>query len=39
MGTGTGTAAAVACERGAKVTAVDAAPGMVARAALAAPGS
>ncbi|MEU6423537.1 class I SAM-dependent methyltransferase [Streptomyces spiralis] len=37
MGTGTGTAAAVACERGAKVTAVDAAPGMVARAALAAP--
>jgi SAM-dependent methyltransferase len=37
VGTGTGAAAAVACERGAKVTAVDAEPGMVARAALAAP--
>ncbi len=37
VGTGTGTAAAVACERGAKVTAVDAESGMVARAALAAP--
>ncbi|NUR00602.1 MAG: methyltransferase domain-containing protein [Streptomyces sp.] len=37
VGTGTGTAAAVACERGAKVTAVDAEPAMVARAARAAP--
>lgn len=37
VGTGTGTAAAVACERGAKVTAVDAEPGMVPRAALAVP--
>ncbi|MEW2394964.1 class I SAM-dependent methyltransferase [Streptomyces sp. NPDC046862] len=37
VGTGTGAAAALACERGAKVTAVDAEPGMVARAALAAP--
>jgi SAM-dependent methyltransferase len=37
VGTGTGAAAAAACERGAKVTAVDAEPGMVARAALAAP--
>ncbi|MEU9993381.1 class I SAM-dependent methyltransferase [Streptomyces sp. NPDC048045] len=37
VGTGTGTAAAVAWERGATVTAVDAEPGMVAQAALAAP--
>ncbi|MER6274456.1 class I SAM-dependent methyltransferase [Streptomyces sp900105755] len=37
VGTGTGSVAAVACERGAKVTAVDAEPGMVAQAALAAP--
>lgn len=37
VGTGTGTTAAVACQRGAKVTAVDAEPGMVAQAALAAP--
>ncbi|MFI0965860.1 class I SAM-dependent methyltransferase [Streptomyces sp. NPDC021080] len=37
VGTGTGTVAALACERGAKVTAVDAEPGMVARAALTAP--
>ncbi|MFE6973001.1 class I SAM-dependent methyltransferase [Streptomyces sp. NPDC057682] len=37
VGTGTGTAAAVAYERGAKVTAVDAEPGMVAEAALAVP--
>jgi SAM-dependent methyltransferase len=37
VGAGTGTAAAVACERGAKVTAVDAEPGMVARAASAVP--
>ncbi|MFE6129157.1 class I SAM-dependent methyltransferase [Streptomyces sp. NPDC056437] len=37
VGTGTGAAAAVACERGAKVTAVDAEAGMVARATLAAP--
>ncbi|MGW1626591.1 class I SAM-dependent methyltransferase [Streptomyces sp. NPDC002172] len=37
VGTGTGTAAALACERGAKVTAVDAESGMVAQAALAAP--
>ncbi|WP_107486041.1 class I SAM-dependent methyltransferase [Streptomyces sp. MUSC 14] len=37
VGTGTGGVAAVACERGAKVTAVDAEPGMVARAAQAAP--
>ncbi|MFF1839914.1 class I SAM-dependent methyltransferase [Streptomyces sp. NPDC058231] len=36
-GTGTGAAAAAACERGAKVTAVDAEPGMVAQAALTAP--
>ncbi|WP_167357451.1 class I SAM-dependent methyltransferase [Streptomyces cellostaticus] len=39
VGTGTGSAAAAACERGAKVTAVDAEPGMVARAARAAPGA
>ncbi|MBO4253176.1 class I SAM-dependent methyltransferase [Streptomyces griseorubiginosus] len=37
VGTGTGTAAALACERAAKVTAVDAEPDMVSRAALAAP--
>ncbi|MGW0534896.1 class I SAM-dependent methyltransferase [Streptomyces sp. NPDC003032] len=37
VGTGTGTAAAGACERGAKVTAVDAEPGMLARAARTAP--
>ncbi|MGQ4477814.1 class I SAM-dependent methyltransferase [Streptomyces sp. SAS_276] len=37
VGTGTGTVAALACMRGAKVTAVDAEPGMVAVAALAAP--
>ncbi|MEU2272036.1 class I SAM-dependent methyltransferase [Streptomyces olindensis] len=37
VGTGTGSAAAGACERGAQVTAVDAEPGMVARAAPAAP--
>ncbi|MFI1104597.1 class I SAM-dependent methyltransferase [Streptomyces melanogenes] len=37
VGTGTGAAAALACERGAKVTAVDAEPGMLGRAALAAP--
>ncbi|MEU3932448.1 methyltransferase domain-containing protein [Streptomyces sp. NPDC029044] len=39
VGTGTGAAAAGASERGAKVTAVDAEPGMVVRAALAAPES
>ncbi|MFF3286686.1 class I SAM-dependent methyltransferase [Streptomyces sp. NPDC003023] len=38
VGTGTGAAAVAACERGAKVTAVDAEPGMVARAASTAPG-
>ncbi|WP_079173713.1 methyltransferase domain-containing protein [Streptomyces monashensis] len=37
VGTGTGSVGVVACERGAKVTAVDAEPGMVARAAQAAP--
>ncbi|MFJ8950751.1 class I SAM-dependent methyltransferase [Streptomyces sp. NPDC102381] len=37
VGTGTGTAAVRACGRGAKVSAVDAEPGMVARAAAAAP--
>ncbi|MER6951342.1 class I SAM-dependent methyltransferase [Nonomuraea sp. NPDC000554] len=37
VGTGTGNAALAACERGAKVTAVDAEPGMVAFAAQAAP--
>ncbi|MET7544110.1 methyltransferase domain-containing protein [Streptomyces sp. NPDC005507] len=37
VGTGTGVAAAAACERAAKVTAVDAEPGMVARAAQAVP--
>ncbi|WBO65882.1 class I SAM-dependent methyltransferase [Streptomyces camelliae] len=37
VGTGTGTVAAAACERGANVTAVDADPGMVARAAQAVP--
>ncbi|MEV5957379.1 class I SAM-dependent methyltransferase [Streptomyces sp. NPDC051987] len=37
VGTGTGTVAAAACARGARVTAVDAEPGMVARAAQAAP--
>lgn len=37
VGTGTGTAAVAACERGAKVTAVDAEPGMAALAASAAP--
>ncbi|MFJ7969078.1 class I SAM-dependent methyltransferase [Streptomyces sp. NPDC096324] len=37
VGTGTGTVAALACERGAKVTATDADSGMVAQAALAAP--
>ncbi|WP_427925118.1 class I SAM-dependent methyltransferase [Streptomyces sp. cg40] len=37
VGTGTGTVAAAACERGARVTAVDAEPGMVARAAQAVP--
>ncbi|MEU4088011.1 class I SAM-dependent methyltransferase [Streptomyces aureus] len=37
VGTGTGTAAVLAGERGAKVAAVDAEPDMVARAALAAP--
>ncbi|MFZ3597889.1 class I SAM-dependent methyltransferase [Streptomyces sp. BH104] len=37
VGTGTGAVAALASERGAKVTAVDAEPGMVTRAALAAP--
>ncbi|WP_431955118.1 class I SAM-dependent methyltransferase [Actinacidiphila sp. bgisy167] len=36
-GTGTGTAAALACERRAKMTAVDAEPAMVARAATAVP--
>ncbi|MFE9606862.1 class I SAM-dependent methyltransferase [Streptomyces hokutonensis] len=38
-GTGTGTIAAAACEQGAKVTAVDAEPGMVELAAQAAPGA
>jgi SAM-dependent methyltransferase len=37
VGTGSGTAAVAACERGAKVTAVDAEPGMIALAARAAP--
>jgi SAM-dependent methyltransferase len=37
VGTGTGTAAVAACARGARVTAVDAEPGMVAFAARAAP--
>ncbi|MDT0341518.1 class I SAM-dependent methyltransferase [Streptomyces litchfieldiae] len=37
VGTGTGTTAAAACERGARVTAVDAEPGMVALATRAAP--
>ncbi|MGW1325199.1 class I SAM-dependent methyltransferase [Streptomyces antibioticus] len=37
VGTGTGTVAALACGRGAKVTAVDAEPGMVAQAALSVP--
>ncbi|MGW2628762.1 class I SAM-dependent methyltransferase [Streptomyces chattanoogensis] len=37
VGTGTGTVAVAACERGAKVTAVDAEPGMVALAAQTAP--
>jgi SAM-dependent methyltransferase len=37
VGTGTGTVAAAACARGAKVTAVDAEPDMVARAGRAAP--
>ncbi|MET7621522.1 class I SAM-dependent methyltransferase [Streptomyces sp. NPDC005408] len=39
VGTGTGAVAEAACERGAKVTAVDAEPGMVALAAQAAPGA
>ncbi|MFF4898182.1 methyltransferase domain-containing protein [Streptomyces sp. NPDC001068] len=39
VGTGTGTVAALACERGAKVTAVDAEPDMAAQAAPAAPGA
>ncbi|MEV7325640.1 class I SAM-dependent methyltransferase [Streptomyces sp. NPDC093970] len=39
VGTGTGTVAAAACERGARVTGVDAEPGMVARAAQAVPGA
>ncbi|MGW4895823.1 class I SAM-dependent methyltransferase [Kitasatospora sp. NPDC004240] len=39
VGTGTGTVAAAACERGAKVTAVDADPGMVELARRAAPGA
>ncbi|GAA2069960.1 hypothetical protein GCM10009801_20280 [Streptomyces albiaxialis] len=38
VGTGTGSAAAAACARGAKVTAVDADPGMVERAARTVPG-
>lgn len=37
VGTGTGAAAVAACERGARVTAVDAEPAMVARTTLAAP--
>ncbi|MET9104248.1 class I SAM-dependent methyltransferase [Streptomyces antibioticus] len=37
VGAGTGTVAALACGRGAKVTAVDAEPGMVAQAALSVP--
>ncbi|WP_031161233.1 class I SAM-dependent methyltransferase [Streptomyces durhamensis] len=37
VGTGTGSVAAAACERGAKVAAVDAEPGMVVRAARTAP--
>ncbi|MGW4380450.1 class I SAM-dependent methyltransferase [Kitasatospora sp. NPDC004531] len=39
VGTGTGTAAAGACARGARVTAVDAEPGMLAEARRAAPGA